>query len=173
MSAFMVSKDHIDALVMLSIHGPSESAARWTGINWAKDDPRSTHWSDQVWHEPATAGLPELRKSDNQLTADEIGRMLWDANAESLTTRYSDASDMLPDDYFFGYEYDRPHRKAPTAAEGLKLIACFGYQACEFDGWEDSEAFRFCESLKDGLIRSLAGYSSAPWEWSWDREVTA
>jgi len=45
----------------------------------------------------------------------------------------------------------------------LKAIACFDYQACETDDWQQSEAFAFCEALRDRAINKLPGYSEAKW----------
>jgi hypothetical protein len=54
----------------------------------------------------------------------------------------------------------------PTAVEGLSIIACFEYQACEHPGWGTSEAHAFCGALRMKLIHCLPGYPAAPWEWT-------
>ena len=96
--------------------------------------------------------------------------MLIAANLASIHSRYPDTADggILPGPC--AAYWDEPYvsrfvRPAPTAVEGLKLIDCFDYQACEPPGWPDSEAYAFCDALRSRLIRELDGYDAAPWGW--------
>lgn len=63
------------------------------------------------------------------------------------------------------YSYSPLGDRIPTSIEGLKLVSCYEYQSCEHPGWEASDAHRFCEALRDTLIGALPGYEEAPWEW--------
>jgi DNA-binding winged helix-turn-helix (wHTH) protein len=45
----------------------------------------------------------------------------------------------------------------------LKLIGYYERQSCGHQGWETSEARKFCEDLRLACIRSLPGYDAAPW----------
>lgn len=55
-------------------------------------------------------------------------------------------------------------RTAPrTPIELLKLIHCYEYQSCEHEGWEKSEAARYCRDLERSILCSLPGYEEAPW----------
>lgn len=51
------------------------------------------------------------------------------------------------------------------AVELLSLISCLEYQSCETDDWTKSLACRQLEWLKGAVIRSLPGYSDAPYEY--------
>ena len=55
--------------------------------------------------------------------------------------------------------------RVPTPVEGLKLINCYEYQSCEHPGWEDSDAHKWCQDLESALIHDLPGYDEAPWDW--------
>lgn len=157
MSAFVVDKPHIDAMIRRALampqgHGP---------LSWYAKDPRKLH------HE-------ELQKEYRQLThdnADAVGQMLVDECVKSVSYRYQDDKvTNLPgpcDAYWLiPYKYEHPFRhRTPTPVEALKLINCYEYQSCEHPEWEDSEAYLFCESLKSSMIGMLPGYDDAPWEW--------
>lgn len=171
MSAFIVGKDHIDALVGLTLYGPKDAESCWEGPRWAQGDPRVIPWNEQLWREVgATTG-----SSVSVVSPDECGAMLLAANIESIQARYPDTVAVLEnapgtigeverwaEDGPEAYEFDRLTKRY-SAVAGLKLIDCFEYQACEYDGWEDSEAHRFCECLRGSLIGALPGYNDAPW----------
>lgn len=160
MSAFVVSKEHIDAIVALSI---KQGNLRFT---WFSEDPDSIEWTGD--YSAHTAAMREIHREANLMTADSIGQMLAFENAASVLYRYPDHdnSEYVPewttDD---SYRYPGNVRR-PTPVEGLKLIACLEYQSCEHPGWKSSEARRFLEALRDDLINRLPGYEEAPWEWS-------
>jgi hypothetical protein len=183
MSAFVVSKSHIDAIVSVAIHGPKDTDSQWHGFSWARScesyqpypDICPDVWSEVRWMKVAPAGLSELATREGEITADELGFILWAENVASVRYRYPDVdTDEMPGTYdddqpevTHGYTYtDRPRQPRPTAVQALKLISCLDYQSCEHDGWKDSEAFAILASLKDNLIGCLPGYSDAPWEWS-------
>jgi hypothetical protein len=177
-SAFVVSKAHIDALVSVAVYGPKDCEGQWRGFNWAKHDPRKVDWSDQAWTQVSRDGLAQLRKAENEITGDELGFILWAENVASVHYRYpGEDVDTLPGTYAadgrhevsHGYTFSRLG-KLPTAVEAFSLIACLDYQSCEHPEWIDSEAYRILDQLKEALIRHLPGYSAAPWEWN---EVTA
>lgn len=77
MSAWMVSKAHIDALVRLNLEGPSDSSD--TG----------------PWDPP------------NAMLADNLGIALWRENIESLEYLYGEATDMLGEVPLYHYETGR------------------------------------------------------------------
>lgn len=45
----------------------------------------------------------------------------------------------------------------------LKALDCYEYQSCEHDGWRTSTAREVCQSLRRYLIATLPGYHNAPW----------
>lgn len=142
MSAYMVSKAHIDAMLT--------GATRYSrpyGLSW------------YVGHE-----RHELRY-DN---LDAIGQMLVDANLRSIHARYPDCRtnpDNTPGPIarYWDVPYVHETRADFSPVELLKAIDCFEYQACEDDDWETSEAHACCAALRHILIRVLPGYESAPW----------
>lgn len=155
MSAFVVGKAHIDALVAVAIEGPADRGPRYPGDGWY-----GPSWQD------AAGAWQGRARSDH---ADAIGNMLTDENVASVSHRYPDDTlDTLPgpeDRYYIdGYQWARPWRK-PTTVEALSLIACLEYQSCEHPGWETSRAYRFLNGLRVCLVSALPGYSDAPWEW--------
>lgn len=98
-----------------------------------------------------------------QMTDDELGRMLWFENMLSLQARYEDPIDSAA---LFAYHYAPPSgvlggRVAPVVL--LKMIACYEYQACEHAGWDTSKARDFCNDLRKAVIMDLPGYDAAPW----------
>lgn len=160
MSAFVVSTEHIDAIVSVAIHGPKDSTSRWEqGPSWAEGDPRVIPWQEQIWRKVATGGLPELAKP-NEIGADDLGAMLLAENVASVNYRYDEIESRRPE-----YRYRKPSRR-PTVVEAFKLLGCLDYQSCEHPEWINSQAYRFCLALQDALIGCLPGYSAAPWEWS-------
>jgi hypothetical protein len=56
-----------------------------------------------------------------------------------------------------------PMTEDPDPVVVLKLISYYERQSCGHQGWEISEARKFCEDLRLACIRSLPGYDAAPW----------
>jgi hypothetical protein len=144
MSAFVVSRSHIDALVYTILNGPADrEGGPVTGFS---DGAKYQYTEDLKLH--------SVRDED----ASAVGQMLWDENRKSVAYRYG----YMP--LFPQYEYLEPKRK-PTAVETLKLIACYDYQTCEHPGWKGSQAWWLMKNLRNDLIDDLPGYSEAPWNW--------
>lgn len=161
MSAFIVSKRHIDHLVRAAVT-PIYGAER-CGMSWCHDG---------------------IRYDARAATADDVGQMLWNANIASVESRYAHlvaAGDHLPGHYVAEAtvpgagdiecaEWARPYRynilnTRPTdPVEILKAIACYEYQACECSSWQESNAKAFCNALRVRMIRELPGYDDADWE---------
>jgi hypothetical protein len=86
------------------------------------------------------AGINERLVVLDAATPSAVGAMLWAENVASVNWRYDDA-DPVPDYEFSGIE-------APLDdVVVVKQIACYRYQSCEHDGWESSEAYRYCHNL--------------------------
>lgn len=169
MSAFMVSKDHIDALVHVALCGPSEREGRWEEPRWAQHDPRVTSWRDQQWQQCVAHGYTG-NGSVAAITPDALGEMLWTENERSIESRYpSDHAEMLSVDYCLGYEWTRPAGRPLSCAAAFKALDCYEYQACEHDGWVDSEAKRFVDALRGAIAGVLPGYDAAQWEVDFER----
>lgn len=171
MSAFVVDKAHIDAMIQAGI----EFRLYGSDLSWYHEDQR---------HELTLAN------------ADAVGAMLWGENARSVGYRYSydgrvgyygpegaaeleaDHGEDLPGRYVDvevapGVTIDMPEWAEPYAYKRygnalkpvvvLKAIDCYEYQSCEHDEWAESEAHAFCHALRKRMIHSLPGYEDAPW----------
>jgi hypothetical protein len=168
MSCYMVGHDHIDALVTAAASVCQErhdSGLRWGWFPDVADDNTSGEFM-----------YTELGYADSE-RATEVGQMLMRANLESVCARYSDCEpggdlpgtigETDPDSYEFHRvnSYDLPPETQSVVI--LKALACFEYQACEFSGWRDSEAYAFCDALRHKMVNQLPGYSDAKgWEFT-------
>ena len=85
----------------------------------------------------------------------EIGQILLNENFRSVNCRYDE--DYPPDTYAYC-----PIR-AYSAAEILKACACYEYQSCETDDWEETEAYAIAQALEGRAICMIPGYEGAEW----------
>jgi hypothetical protein len=170
MSAFVVSKQHIDRMVEAGL-----GSGHYDYLSW--------------YHNGETHKLRLENASD-------VGSMLWAENVESVGFRYSPPGREQiygegfesPDDFQLPGKYksetvapgvaavEVPEWSDPytfplmrsgrrlTPVEVLKAISCYEYQSCEHPEWEESEAKAFCEALRDLMIGRLPGYDEAAWE---------
>lgn len=149
MSAFIVGKVHIDALLTAALgHGAHDDALYW--FTKAGGGRRVTHD-----------------------TVDEVGAMLVRTNVESVRSRYPDIPEDLegapgPIDnaYAVGavngtYRFERTQDFG--TGEILAAITCYEYQSCEHDGWEGSDAEAFCKYLRGAMCHKVPGYEGT-WE---------
>jgi hypothetical protein len=149
MSAFIVSHDHIDALLTFAMlrdtYGPVSYYVKET----------------------------QRRVDITQDNATEVGRILLTENERSVYHRYSDcgpgnAPGTLGEDAasyeFKPWPYNRP--LAPVAI--LKGCSCFDYQACETGDYEQSLAHTIISAIRHRAINRLPGYENAD-GWEFDR----
>lgn len=135
MSAWIVSKAHIDAMVWLATR-PQDACH---GI-----DSRAL-----------------LDADDPFAVEHEIGSRLTIENRFSVEHRYpDDAAGMWKGPYTY-----TPPVRFPTCVEALKIVRCYEYQSCEHPGWGESWARGVCDRLTSTLIGELPGYDAAPWGW--------
>jgi hypothetical protein len=145
MSAFMVSHDHIDALM---------THARMAQMDFY---------------------FMGKRNVDAARFLTDIGRILLKENERSICARYPDCVDQpenMPgkiDERADAYKFKtfEPFVHMPQAkriAWVLKACACFDYQACETDDYEQSVAHRIIRAIELNAINALPHYESAPWE---------
>ena len=152
MSAWIVSKEHIDAMVSAALVCAQENRS---SFRWYDADGNHSH---------------ELTYTDTE-KATKVGAMLWAENLASINARYTDTIDHpenCPGPVGFNgvssvanYTLKRTPRIPPVAI--LKAISCYEYQSCEHAGWKTSQAYQFCASLRDHMISMLPGYDEAPW----------
>ena len=154
MSAFVVDKRHIDALLTaaLELSGP-EARMRYL----APGEPEDTDYErGEPWGRTAVANARARVRYLTHENLTQVGRMLLFENMRSVGHRY-DESFGLPE-----YEYECG--KILTPVQVLKALRCFEYQSCEHPGWHGSEGKAFCDALRDVAIRELPGYDEAEWE---------
>ena len=132
MSAFIVPTEHLHVLIWAGLTRPPG------GFGWYY-------------------GNPTRIGSLSRDTADEVGQMLYDANAASVAHRYNEPGRSST------YRYRTPRHTAWSSAELLKALDCYEYQACEVPDWPASQAYAFCRGLHDNLIQRLPGYFDGPW----------
>lgn len=150
MSAHLVSKAHIDALV---------TAGLWKGRRGESPLPAMR------WVFPAGSELPGAEGCQLvDVTAGGVGAMLWAENRLSVNYKYGE------DEWEPAYVFEQlPGTVDPLVV--LKAINCYVFQSCEHPGWWESEARTFCDILQERMIRQLPGYDKAAgWEIS-DRLV--
>lgn len=144
MSAYIVSTEHIHALVAAALEHHRQLPFRWY---------------------PNIVGSHSL----DYTNADEVGAMLLSECVRSVSYRYPDDTfETLPGPnpktHPDLYLWRRPMRM-PTTVEALKQIDCYEYQSCEHPEWETSSAREFCAMLRRRLVQQLPGYDEAPWGW--------
>jgi hypothetical protein len=188
MSAYVVTKAHIDFLVQAALAGPSD------GVGWNREPESKFSW----YHEAQLHRLDLLAEVGDERPAaipglhpielvppSVLGQRLLDECVASVHGRYPDTNPDegdLPgprDAYYMGPYVWEPYLQSETRliAPGMprvipppastvviaKQIANYEYQSCEHDGWQDSEAHAFCRALAENLLRSLPGWEEAPW----------
>jgi hypothetical protein len=184
MSAYVVSKVHVDFLVQAAISGASDSVG-WTrnsepGFSWHHDD--RLHRLDLAAEvgDERPAAIPGFNPIE-LVNPSVIGQRLVDECVASVHARYPDTDPDqgdLPgptDAYYMGPYVWTPYRSGEprasraripppaTTAVIAKQIAHYEYQSCEHDEWESSEAHAFCRALAEALLGSLPGWTEAPW----------
>ncbi|WP_196716789.1 hypothetical protein [Actinomyces trachealis] len=97
-------------------------------------------------------------RGDVSYYLDEFGQMLLDANYASVNARYGEDTEVPT------YRFKRPRYAFWPPVAVLKALDGYEYQACEAEGWLDSDARRFCDELRRLAIHYLPGYEEADWE---------
>jgi hypothetical protein len=146
MSAFVVSKRHLDAIV-----------------RWAVQ-------RDKVYGFEHGSGMYRHLTFED---ADWLGRMLWAENVTSVEYRYPDTQDggeypgpigFLPDE-IVGYKLDTQTWLNPpvSAVQVLKLCHSLEYQSCEHDGWKTSHAKEWLDAIREAAETEVPGWAEAEW----------
>ena len=154
MSCYMIDKAHLVYLVQAATAHALSGGALVSGMSWRDS---AGEWKSVY------VGITPAEKV-------ELGRMLWDENLKSVTARCPNVKDGLPgriDDGDCGYALVESDFGCAyydwDPVQVLKACACYSYQACEHEDWEQSEAFRFIRSLQRRAINALPGYRDAAW----------
>jgi len=148
MSAYIVSKRHIDAIVTLITDGPSGvHRGRW-------DVKRSIEYAFGY-------------VLDCQDGRDRLGRELWSENLKSVAYRYpEDTPSERPGPVSTNVDIDvelyfHATGRALTVVEALMALNGYEYQCCEHDAWRESRARDVIERLRHSLVSVLPGYNDA------------
>lgn len=143
MSAYIVSKKVIDAIVTVAWRGPLGHRGYGQG------------WSDLIGYAKYD-GL-------NVETPDQLGAALWLANVRSVNYRYQERNPgFMKGAREYVYE---PVRYVPTVLEALSILGTYEYQACERPDWRRSPECRFIERMRSSLLHWIPGYSEAYLTW--------
>lgn len=143
MSAYIVSKKHIDCLVTI-IEGLIGSA-HWHAY--------STTYANRHMGVP----LDKL----GWVNKDKLGQLLWAENHKSINYRYKSGT-TDPD-----YRYEVPrevssHGLCMSIAQKVRLFDCYEYQTCEHPEWQTSPLKMLCGKMTNALLRSAI--PKAEWE---------
>jgi hypothetical protein len=86
-------------------------------------------------------------------TRDQIGRLLMDENVRSVQHRYDrDSFEDLPGPVDKSGIRDYRHIELDIEVDPivlLKRIDCYAYQSCECPDWEDTDAYAFCQVVRE------------------------
>ena len=141
MSAYICDNRHITYMVQAAI-----------SLRLSECDGGSISWY-------ADAERHEIRCTASTQERITVGNMLLEANAKSVSERYSVdqyTQSLTAKDFSERFTSIDP-------VQVLKAISCYEYQSCEAEDWAKSEAKSFCDRLKDKAINGLIGYSDANW----------
>jgi hypothetical protein len=145
MSAYIVSHDHIDALLTFATSEPNNPV---------------------TFVMPITGNRVEITRES--LT--ETGRVLLKENERSVRHRYPGDTDAKFHGRIGDNEADYKFKewgKPLTALSILNGCNCFDYQACETDDYHESLACRIIDAIRHRAILRLPGIKDAPgWEFS-------
>jgi hypothetical protein len=178
MSANMVDKDHIDFLVQSAIVGATDSRG-WAG----PEDGFSYYFHRRharVRIDPLADSPRSPRRGVEIVPPWIMGERLAQCNLDSIHARYPDtvgAPERTPGP--IERYWEQPYTFEPintgstvySLAAGLTeavqavadtatvatALAHYEYQACEHEGWRESEGFYFCEAMRCRLLAKLPG----------------
>ena len=90
--------------------------------------------------------------------------ILWHANRESLEFPYpKSAAEMVGATEPPAFDTSVAVKCNFDPVRVIKAAECVQYQACEYDGFESSDAHRFTKAIIGHAISALPGYDAAPW----------
>jgi hypothetical protein len=98
------------------------------------------------------------------LDVEQVAAMLHAANAYSYESRYHRQTTENPE-YVRGSFQFRPEaaREVASLVQTIKSAQCYDCQACEFEGYERSDAAKMVRNIISGAIAALPGYDIAAW----------
>lgn len=173
MSAWIVSREHIDLLVSFGASGyRARYAGDGRGASWVVEDPAETPWPQWTYRD---IRHPVEVDGEHLSGVDFAGRLLWTENVKSIHYRYPDTLEdggdyPGPVDFSageaMGYTHTA-HAYRLTPLEAIHACDCLDYQSCEHPEWRTSEAYRCLQAIRELAIASLEG-DQGPWGWDAD-----
>lgn len=162
MSAFVVSKTHIDAMVTAGVRFGEPGRSRLQGshpVRWfapGMEEEEGAYEEGQAWGPRACEIAEKYRREITLDTAEQTGQMLWAENRRSVNHRYAE------EEWEEVYQFEELGNEVDPITV-LNAISCYEYQSCEHPDWEKSEAFAYCRALKDRCI-SILTQNDDTWE---------
>ncbi len=103
-----------------------------------------------------------------------LARVLYAENMRSVDGRYgrhgSNNAEALSE--FEAYWASHPvtalqirrwEGKPLSLGQFFKALACYEYQACECEDWQQTEAFKLCDQMRRQASGRVDGYETCPW----------
>lgn len=158
MSAWIVDREHIRALVDAAVH---------YGTIDVRGEPPYSMRADVAAlvaeYQAVGAPVPDVPSL--------VGQILWRENVRSINARYPDTVDKpdgrpgpIGDGPGLGEPYVHKARRFPLLLGAVgKAVACYEYQTCEHDGWAASSSQAFCHALVADALALCEGYEACPW----------
>jgi hypothetical protein len=152
---FVVEPTHIDAILSVALHGPSDfDARRYPG--WDRPDV-----GELVGRTGQRLSVENATEVGVELLSGCVASVI---HQRALVTGDGDQAVVVtPDPHDYEFEDLGP---VLTVAESCKALACLECQSGEDPHWPESAARAFCGALLWRVISALPGYESAPWEFS-------
>lgn len=156
MSAFVVSKTHIDAMVTAGLRlALPGTPLRWLWPSISTED-EGAYAVGEPWGPDSVRLVRERRHELTRETAERVGAMLWAENVRSVNHRYEE------DHWEEVYQFDELGLDVdPRVVIGA--VSCYAYQSCEHPEWESSEAHAFCRALERAAVSKLCAADNT-WE---------
>jgi hypothetical protein len=168
MSAMVVPKEHIDALLTLAVQGPCAPAG----------PDRARRWQPLYWYEGDVESGELLGRVIAREDLDEVGASLLGTCIASVARYFPEdlwpeLPGVIPNPNPLEYRFEAAGPHAPTAVEGLKLLDIYERSSCEHPDIESAAVECFCDSLRRRLIQALPGYEAAPFRWPPKKAIDA
>ena len=96
----------------------------------------------------------EGKRREVRNDAKRTASVLYAENVRSVNARYKDSASA------HGFAY-KPVANMLEPVDVIKACHGYGYQACETESWEQSEAFAIIAAIERSAIRALPGYSDS------------
>ena len=134
MSAYIVSKHHIDTLLTVAY---SDNQTRREDLTATGEILRLANL------ESIQAKYQDTRGHDSD--SDRLPGYIWDR----VPYEFETAPDLIQSKQIY------PPRRQLQILAALRLLDNYEYQSCEFSGWRDSQAFKECHYIRQTLTHEL------------------